>query len=182
MTPIASLWDRIESHMATLWPTRTLNLRPPATEAQITAAESVLGLVFPADFRASVLVHDGQEGQPEASFLPGVHMLGSLQSIVECWVGDAQSYVPNETEPLQWFDEVGRTHQVHSHPRRISFAGSPHWDYDRLLFDFDPAPRGRAGQIIIRRGGEFSYVCESWRELLEGVVAGLEGAVKREPR
>ena len=36
-----------------------------------------------------------------------------------------------------------------------------------LLFDFDPGPEGRPGQIIILKAAEFSFLCESWRELLE---------------
>jgi cell wall assembly regulator SMI1 len=119
-------------------------------------------------------VHDGQDGQPEVLFLPGVQMLRSLESIVENWTSGAQTYDPDDTEPLDWLDEADRTHQVHFHPRRIAFAGSLWWDYDLLLFDFDPARAGRTGQIIIRRAGEFSYVCETWHQLLERVAAGLD--------
>jgi len=85
-----SLWQRLEG-----WEQkngRTLRLRPGATEKAIADAEKKMKLTFPADFRASLLLHDGQQRKsgdddPETStlfeWMPGSGALASLSAIVE---------------------------------------------------------------------------------------------------
>lgn len=169
-----ALWQRIERVLEQRWPNKRLELRPPASARQVEEAESQLGVRFPEDFRESLLVHDGQDGEPELLWLPGVHKLGSLESMVRCWQEDRRFFEAEDGECFAWLDHSQRVRQVHAHPQHISFAGSSFWDYDRLLFDFDPAPLGKAGQIIVRFDCELVFLCESWRELMEKTAEGLE--------
>lgn len=150
-----------------------MGLRPPADEAAIDAAERRLGLSLPADYRASMSVHDGQEDQPDIVWLPHATRLGSLASLCKCWEQERSAY---DTDPqrMDWLDKSGRTRQVHFHPKQIPIAGSAFWDYDRLLLDFIPGPNGRPGQVIARADIELFYVCESLSSLLEKTVRGLE--------
>lgn len=61
---VKQLWERIEAYFYEHWPQKELKLRPPATEQEIAAAESELGVRLPDDFRASLKVHDGQDDEP----------------------------------------------------------------------------------------------------------------------
>lgn len=54
------LWRRLEAQIARLNPALLASLNPPATEEAIRHAEATLGVEFPADFAASLRVHDGQ--------------------------------------------------------------------------------------------------------------------------
>ncbi len=165
------LWSRLETHFAQHWSSKDLKLRKPATEKQISAAEKSLSIRFPDDFRASLRVHDGQDPEPSILWLPGVPQLGSLESIVNCWTQDRAFYEATEADET---DERSRVRQTFHHPRHIAFAGSAHWDYDRLLFDFEPGPEGHAGQIIMRSDVEFLFLVRTFRELMEKTVEGLE--------
>ena len=169
------LWQRIEQYFAIHWPNKELKLRPPATDTQIAAAERELGVRFPDDFRESLLVHNGQDEGPNLLWLPAVCQLGSLESMVKCWKDDRDSFDTSDTECFDWLDSSQRTRQVHFHPKHIPFAGSPFWDYDRLLFDFAPGPMGKPGQIIMRNDIDFVFLCESFRELMQKTADGLEG-------
>ena len=63
-----TLWNHLEA-----WAQKVgagaLKLRRPATEQQIARVEEQMGRAFPADFRESLLAHDGQDDDPD--FDPG---------------------------------------------------------------------------------------------------------------
>lgn len=170
---LLSLWTHLEACFARAMPGRSLSLRPPTDEAAIDAAEHRLGLSLPADYRASLLVHDGQEDDPEIVWLPYASRLGSIESVVSCWQQDRPAY-DSDPQRMDWLDKAGRTRQVHFHPKQIPIAGSAFWDYDRLLLDFVPGELGTPGQVIARADIELFYVCESLSSLLEQTVRGLE--------
>ncbi len=170
---IQKLWMRIERWFAKHRPELSLGLRPGATDKQIAAAEKALGQRFPDDFRASLRVHDGQDDHCQIVWLPVALQLGSLASFVRCWKGDRGSYV-DDADDLARLDKGRRVRQVHFHPRQIPFAGTPHWDYGRLLFDFVPGPDGTAGQVIARSDIDLMFVAASFRELLTRTARGLE--------
>jgi cell wall assembly regulator SMI1 len=52
------IWDRFESMLTEHAPDLLASLRLPATEAQIDAAESKLGVQFPAEIRRAYLRHN----------------------------------------------------------------------------------------------------------------------------
>ncbi len=165
------LWQRIEAFFTQHWPNKDLKLRPPASEESIASAEADLGIRFPEAFRESLSVHDGQGFEPSIKWLPGVGQLGSLSSILECWRGDREMY---DAEADAWLDDEQRVRQADFHPRHIPFAGSPHWDYDRLLFDYAPGPTGTQGQIIMRLDVDHCFLCSDWRTLMTKTAEGLE--------
>jgi cell wall assembly regulator SMI1 len=167
-------WSRIESWFAAHRPDLRLGLRPPATDAQLDEAERTLGVRFPADFRAAYLEHDGQQDAPQVYVLPYVQRIGSLASLTKCWQDDApyrDDAALAETSGL--LDEEGRVRQVYLHPGHIPFAGSPHWDYDRLCLDHAPGPGGSDGQVIARVDIDLVYVAPSLGALLDAIAGGL---------
>lgn len=175
------LWRRFEDWFAKNVPEADLRLRPPATKDEVTRAEAILGVEFPADFVESLLVHDGQEDDPNVFWLPAGQRLGSLASLVDCWQRDRPSY-EDDPERWEWLDSGECTRQVHFHPKHIPIAGSRFWDYERLLLDFVPGPKGRPGQVIARADVEFVIVAKSWREVMEKTVSGLEnGRIRLDP-
>lgn len=169
----ATCWKRIEVFF--LGHAIDLKLRPGAKPKAIEAAEKHLGVRLPEDFRASLLVHDGQEDGPGAFLLPFSERLGSLKSLVACWKNDRSSYDKKDKEGrIEWLDDSRRVRQVHYHPRHVPFAGTPYWDYGRLMFDFVPGPDGHEGQVIARVDVDFRFLCGSFGELLERTASGLE--------
>jgi cell wall assembly regulator SMI1/predicted DNA-binding WGR domain protein len=159
---MAALWARLEAFVAET--PMTLDLRPPATAAAIRAAERTIGLPFPADFRASLLVHDGQEpgdGDDEQTFswLTGHPRLASLDRLVAAWQGDCKSFAKFHADEPATEIEGGRLLHYLWHPRRIPIAGNPWWDQDNTYLDFLPGPRGVAGQLVIFGKGTFGAWC-----------------------
>ena len=172
---LAESWARLEGWFAAHYPTLALKLRPPAAPKQIAAAEKALGVTFPADFRASLLVHDGQDDDPGVRLLPFAQRLGSLASLTRCWKDDRGLFDKAEMATrLEWLDATRRVRQVHLHPAHVPIAGSKYWDYGRLLLDFLPGPDGSAGQLIARDDVDFVYVCAGVGELLARTARGLE--------
>jgi cell wall assembly regulator SMI1 len=170
---IAATWARIERVLAAK--KIDLRLRPPASQAQIKAAERELGVAFPDDMRASLRVHDGQEDDAQVQWLPVAQRLGSLESLVACWKGDRAYYdAAAMKERMDWLDETERVRQVHLDPRQIPIAGSAFWDYDRLLIDFVPGPAGTQGQIIARSDIDLVFIAESFGALLADIATRLE--------
>jgi cell wall assembly regulator SMI1 len=55
-----ALWRRLEAQITRLNPALLASLNPPATKEAIRLAETKLRVQFPADFAASLRVHDGQ--------------------------------------------------------------------------------------------------------------------------
>lgn len=172
-TPIAAVWERLERALAALVPELDLKLRPPASAESIEAAERALDVRFPADFRASLLVHDGQDDEPDLRILPVAERLGSLEGLVKCWTEDRPFFDGAESEGDR-FDGEGRLRPVHLHPRHIPIAGSSHWDYGRLLLDYAPGPNGTLCQVIARDGIELRHVSVSFADLLVRTTLGLE--------
>lgn len=145
MPGMNDLWQRLEAWAKKSG--RTLRLRPGATEKAIAAAEKKMKLTFPADFRASLLLHDGQQRKPgdddpETStlfeWMPGSGALASLSAIVAQWKDERENDEEEDDEP----EIEGGVYNVMSHPRRIPIAGSAWWDGDNT----SRSPPGAEGQ------------------------------------
>ena len=160
--------------MATTHPDLDLQLRSGAPASAIAAAEKTLDVSFPPDFRDSLRIHDGQDDHCAVWWMPIAQRLGSLESITRCWKSDRASFRPSDlAERGERHDRSGRVRQVHFHPRHIPIAGSPHWDYDRVMLDFAPGPEGTTGQVIARRDIDLVFVAPSFGEYLARVERDL---------
>jgi cell wall assembly regulator SMI1 len=172
---VSALWARLEGWFAKHRPDLALKLRPAAKPADIARVEKKLGVSFPDDFRASLLIHDGQENEPSLMLFPFGERLGSTAALGQCWTQDRPSYDKKDEEGrFEWLSDDKRVRQVHFHPKHIAFAGSSYWDYSRLLFDFVPGPNGTSGQVIARDDVDFEFIASSFTEVLEKLVSGLE--------
>lgn len=174
---VAELWDYIEAWCAKHKPGLSLQLRPGATEKQIVAAEKALGRKLPADFRASVKIHDGQEDGCTVGWVPVALQLRSLASIVRCWTGD-RVYYRESAEAFDALDKTKCVRQCHLHPAHLPFAALMHWDYGRLMFDFTPGPKGTAGQVIARNDIDLVFMAPTFRDLLADIAGDLPRLVE----
>lgn len=170
-----ALWSRLEA-----WAVQnagcSLRLRPGADEAAIAATEELIGRRFPDDFRASLLLHDGQhgDGSKEGVFpwMPGCAPLASLARIE-----------PAYRNERQWDDEDApgvceydaRLMGFVRHPGRVPIAGNRWWDGDNSYLDFTPGPAGRPGQLICFISEcDLAVLGESFSDALEAYVTALE--------
>jgi cell wall assembly regulator SMI1 len=167
------LWARLEA--LAVKEDKTLGLRSGASEKAVAAAEDAMHLRFPADFRASLLLHDGQEGDEDDLFewMPGCSPLASLESIVEQWKDEQSNADDDDEEPS--VIEDGYLHNVLFHPKRIPIAGTPDWDGDTSHLDLFPGPDGTKGQLITRvTESDMVVLGSSFSKAIEQYVVGLE--------
>jgi cell wall assembly regulator SMI1 len=171
-----SIWQRIQAALSTA--PLSLRLRPGTTEAAVRAAERTIGMPFPDDFRASLLVHDGQDSPDDdrdiIDWLPGHAPLAPLDAIVEEWKNTCACFEKfhgaEEPEPLG----DGHYHFLW-HPKRIPIAGNPWFDQDNTYLDFFPGPNGTPGQLAMFGKGCFGEVHgPSFGAALELYARGLE--------
>lgn len=144
-----SLADRISRALARIetWASShntSLELRPPATPEQVAAAEAELGIMFPAEYRTFLLLHDGQEDGASMSWSLAREQLRPLDAVLEQW-REEQEFAADAAEGI---DESGLFHFALHHPKRIPIAGTAYYDGDTTYLDFHPGPKGTQGQIL----------------------------------
>lgn len=153
---INAAWKRIETWLARRAPDALAALNGPASEEKMAAAEKEMGLVFPADLRASLLRHDGQKTTVPAVYPEGLAAL-SVEGILESWkirtrrlggrLNDRDDFDGWKKSIAQGVIFVGGPVKARlADPRWIPIADS---NGDVFWFvDLDPAPGGFPGQIL----------------------------------
>jgi cell wall assembly regulator SMI1 len=176
---VRDIWARLEKIAAGAH--KSLALRPPATEQAIAAAERTIGLPFPDDFRASLLVHDGQEpsdgedDDDDFAWLPGHERLASLEAIVDEWKVEQATYTKFHATQVPEEIADGFLQSFFWHPKRIPVAGNPYWDQDNTYLDFFNGSRGVPGQLVKFGKGCFGELHgPSFGQALEMYVSALE--------
>ncbi|AFO57637.1 SMI1/KNR4 family protein [Natrinema sp. J7-2] len=91
-------WDRVREWLETNAPDLTDVLRPGATDADISRAESGVGLAFPPSVRESYRIHNGQE--PGTFGLFGGWQLLPLTDVVREW--EKQREIERDFEFGHW--------------------------------------------------------------------------------
>ncbi len=168
-----ALWDRLEAHAVKHG--RSLRLRPAATEEEIAKAEQALGIMFPADYRASLLVHDGQDpsddDNPPFEWMPGCGPLAPVGTIAAQWAFEQDNVMDYELT-----EHTPAIYNVLAHPKRIPIAGNQFWDGDNTYLDLFPAPKGTEGQVItLYTECDLTLLGSSFRAALENYLAALDG-------
>jgi cell wall assembly regulator SMI1 len=82
--PMKDVWNRIHEWLDVNAPEGYGRLRPGASAEAIRAAGKAMGLILPADGKASYRIHDGQGNEPGLIGGEGWCLL-SLQEMVENW-------------------------------------------------------------------------------------------------
>ena len=132
-----------------------------------------MGVTFPEDFRASLLVHDGQESDSEVSFCPATCPLASLERIVEQYQEVQQLVEPVEGDPP--LDLEDHFINILYYSNRIPIAGTQWFDGDNSYLDLAPGPRGTSGQLVTTTSEcDFVVLDRSFEKFFERYVKLLE--------
>ena len=179
---VTKSWETILGWVQNNAPDATGNLRSPASEEQLAACESALGVELPKAFRHLYLLHDGEEEAGGACVLDNQHRLMPLEEIVEQaqtrrdfaeatekksfadWRADIEDGLLAVSGPVKALDYSPGWIQFTETPFSFSLSGK---DYCRCI-DLDPAPGGVVGQIIEIDETDlvYSIIADSFEEYL----------------
>ena len=156
---IDGIWKRIEVQLVALGVEQQVGLNPPASPQEIEDLEDALGFCIPADYKASLLVHNGSKGEFCSFF-------------VLC---DTKHTVTNRSHEIFFDTEVGaspgiraappKTDPYYWHPGSIPVAW---WDVYLVHIDVE------SGQVFGWNEDTSSYEASSWKAWLERVATRLE--------
>ena len=146
-----------------------LRLRPPATETQLVAAETMMALRLPRDYRAWLATCDGQD--PEAlSILPRGGWFASIDRVVSEWVFHRNFDVPE----LDTTDDALVRGVVYDR-KRVTIGGWEDLGGDSVWLDLLPGPRGTSGQVLVLYTEcDFAVIGTSLADYFERVAILLE--------
>lgn len=152
-------WKTISTWLAANHPHILAQWNPPATEDEIASVETQLGVVFPADYRAFLKLHNGQS---DYAPMVGLGPLSKVQDIA----ANRGNMFGEEMEIDAHFVGEGVRAVDYSRkwiPISVSARGR-----DKLCLDLDPAPGGHVGQIIeyIADAAERPLIAKSFADLL----------------
>ena len=136
-------WQKLETWLASNQPASLLDLNPPASDSDIQALEETIGISLPADFIATLKIHNGQKGQARGIF-SGLEFL-STQRIQSEWIVwkdllESGDFNDAEAQPSPGVLKAWWT------PSWIPFTYNGAGDH--LCIDMHPSSQGRKGQII----------------------------------
>jgi cell wall assembly regulator SMI1 len=160
------VWNRVESWLAVNAPKILQGLLPGATEEAIRSTEEHLTVQFPADFRVSCAVHNGQRGT--APSLMGQWDLLPLEAVVKQWnlmkeLSDAGRFA-NADAVVETRGPV-RMNWWNTKWIPVTHNGAG----DFYCLDMDPASGGVQGQIITYWHVDTTRekIADNFRELLQ---------------
>ncbi|MBY0231748.1 MAG: SMI1/KNR4 family protein [Gemmataceae bacterium] len=184
--PVAESWRRIEAWFAANLPEALATLRPPATEADLAAVEARIGQPLPADFRASYLIHDGQDVTSETcglGILFGRHIVPLRHDCGDSVMWLYEHRVEHEWPPEHLFDyeeweylPPDSMRKVESGPGWVPFYYDSGRNY--IGIDLEPGPNGVRGQVI-PFGTDYQFrpvLAQSFGHLLEDIADELEAS------
>ncbi|NKE10539.1 MULTISPECIES: SMI1/KNR4 family protein [Kocuria] len=140
---ITPYWEAVEHHLGDQAPEI---LNPPATDEEITALETTLGLTLPTQLRASLARHNGMGTYPEDNF-PGEILL-SCEEIIDQYETWQQVFddLDEDTRNFNLSGDTGLTL-----PGFWNHGWIPITDDgtgNAYVTDTTPGPNGTTGQII----------------------------------
>jgi cell wall assembly regulator SMI1 len=158
------VWRQIDAWLETYSPEVHASLSAPGDEAHIDEIQQKMGLVFPADLRASWLCHDGASGP--GGFVDGWGLFSVDETFAE-WC----TYESDRADPALFAslsDHVRASAGVRSmywNARWVPVAGLG--SSDVVCVDLDPAPGGISGQVIVRwKSGDIETIASSFEHWL----------------
>lgn len=171
------------AYLTTLGIDARATLNPPATEAQIAAAEARIGYRLPDDLRALYRIGNGQQ-DPDAyvarhpgaivAFLFGNDFISLERALSEyqTWQEIYDEMGPQaDTVTVRAGDPV---HRYYWHPGWFPFASD--WGGNSYAVDLSPAPGGTYGQVIVIGRDE-----DERRVIASSITAFLADAAVRRP-
>lgn len=182
---VPAVWARIEACLATLAPDLLGNLDAGASEIAVRAFEKTIGRKLPEEVRQSFRAHNGQ--RPEGYQHPVIYSIdfGSLAWASEAW--NLWLDLEGEDDLDEYARENGNStpngaiNLGYANRNWIPLVSIGQSDYFGL--DFDPGPKGLAGQVInFGRDEDYKAVWAwSWGWFLNDLAEELEAGNFRLP-
>lgn len=146
-----------------------LGLRRPATETQLVAAETMMALRLPRDYRDWLAQSDGQESGA-FSILPRGGWFASIDRVVSEWVFHRNFDAPE----LDTTDDALVRYTVYD-PKRVTIGGWEHLGGDSVVLDLLPGPRGTPGQLLtLYTECDFAVIGTSLADYFDRVAVLIE--------
>ncbi|GMM31366.1 Smi1 protein [Martiniozyma asiatica (nom. inval.)] len=183
--PIPELWDRLDNWLEENLPEYGDELEDGATENDLNAFESDLGIQLPYEFRSSFSIHDGQVGLGKVRGLVYGLVLMDLESIaaeVGFWRKALNKLKNLEAEGKLGSAGIGLQDSVPKDWIKAVYYNDAWIPFvkdnvgNNLGLDLSPAEKGKRGQVILF-GREFDQkivVAESFGQWLKMLVEDLE--------
>ena len=171
---VSEVWKRITTCLGEH--ASSLKLRDGASEAAIAELEQALGVELPADYKAWLRIHDGEdhvEGRVE--WLPAWGRLLSIETTLERWRDEQEWAQTDDDEGFQYVMDDDQIRCVVKHAKRIVIAGNVWGDGDNTYIDLIPGPKGTVGQIIVATSEcDFEVVGSSFLDFLTRWASAFE--------
>ncbi len=173
MNTIEASWKHIERWLEKHAEELLDELAPPAPASRIERAEEALGIVFPVDFRASLLVHDGQRPRSPSIFDTHYCLLPLKESV------ETRRILLDTVATLRSGGALMETKAppgvrgVWFHEKWIPMAEAG--IRDQLCIDLAPDSGGRTGQVVRYVGDEHRryLIAGSFGEWLDAFATKL---------
>lgn len=164
---IAELWRRLEAYVASIGAPALALAAEGASEKAIAAAEKAMGVELPDDYRASLLLHDGQDGKQPFPWMPGCAPLASVDDIVEMHARMLKKVPKREPTVAPESKLKGGMARA----ARIPIG-------ERVFLDLDPGPAGTRGQLVAAVSDtDLVAIDTSFAAALERWVSALERGI-----
>ncbi len=172
--PLSEVWTRITTCLGEH--ASTLTLRPGASEATIAEVERALGVELPADYRAWLRLHDGEDDvEGRVEWLPAWGRLLPIAETLERWRDEQEWAQTDVDESFGWLQDDDRIRGVVKHAKRIVIAGNRYGDGDNTYLDLIPGPAGTSGQVIVATTEcDFELVGTSFLDFLRRWASAFE--------
>jgi cell wall assembly regulator SMI1 len=152
---VAAAWGVIEKWLGTNAPAIRKSLRPPTDTAKVGKLQKKLGLTLPADFVASVLIHDGQKSAAEHGLFPdpsgdaseASYILLPLTDIGSAWAMMKELHDIGEFEGRKPRGKARGVEYMWWSPKWVPIADNGGGDF--FCLDLGPTKGGKVGQVIL---------------------------------
>lgn len=169
---VRRIWNRIERVLQAHVPETAKTLAPPATDDEIDVLEKSLGLRLPDSFRASLLVHNGQNDPTRCHDFSGEGLFLSTTEIVEMWKMNSEIDEQfRQQEPETWNSREFDTEWWNKN--WIPFTQN---DMGGLCISLEPKLFERIGEVVafVHDSSHEPKISPSFIDWLEGLAARLE--------
>lgn len=171
---VAEVWKRITTCLGEH--ASSLKLRDGASEVAIAELEQALGLELPADYKAWLRLHDGEDDvNGRVEWLPAWGRLLPIAVTLERWRDEQEWAQTDDDEAFGYLMDDERIRGVVKHAKRIVIAGNRWGDGDNTYLDLIPGPKGMVGQVIVATSEcDFELVGTSFLDFLTRWASAFE--------
>lgn len=141
---IGRSWEIIDRVLATRIPEVAATLRGPASDADIDRLAHTVGRDLPADFVASLRIHDGQHNPTQLVDFYDHNTLLSVEAMIETSDLRASVLGDDPNGVIAWMTP----HKVRAVPNLRAWLQFTAAEGNGFALDLDPLPAGDAGQVI----------------------------------